>query len=262
MEMIASILAQPEYIHVLINPLPVYGLAAGLIGLMVAVLQRSRRATIAALIIVLISGASAWPVYELGQQAYDRVLAMADNDGQAWLAEHAHRAHNLVWFFYGLALLSALGLIIPMKWPRSSIWFAVLVLVGGAACLAMGGYISYAGGRVRHREFRLEPPPNALPQAATTEAKPPGSANVAAAAQVTMEMVKYSPVAIEIKTGDTVTWVNNDLTPHTVTSESGGELNSGSIEPGASWSHTFAQAGAFSYYCTFHTEMKGSVTVK
>src|ERR1041385_9044218 len=133
--MIASILQQPEYILVLINPLPVYGLAAGLIGLIIAVFQRSRRATIAALVIVLISGASAWPVYELGQQAYDRVLSMADNDGQAWLAEHAQRAHNLVWFFYGLAFLSALGLVIPMKWPRSSMWFAIFVLVGGAVCL-------------------------------------------------------------------------------------------------------------------------------
>jgi plastocyanin len=260
--MIASILQQPEYIHVLINPLPVYGLAAGLIGLIIAVFQRSRRATIAALVIVLISGASAWPVYELGQQAYDRVLSMADTDGQAWLAEHAHRAHNLVWFFYALALLSALGLVISMKWPRSSTWFAMVVLTLGALCLAAGGYISYAGGRVRHREFRLEPPPNALPKETTSENTPPASASVAPASQVTMETVKYSPAATEIKRGETVVWINNDLTPHTVTSQSGGELNSGSIEPGASWRHTFVQAGNFPYYCTFHTEMMGAVTVK
>jgi plastocyanin len=260
--MIASILQQPEYIHVLINPLPVYGLAAGLIGLIIAAFQRSRAATVAALVIVLISGASAWPVYELGQQAYDRVLSMADNDGQAWLAEHAHRAHNLVWFFYALAVLSALGLVIPMKWPRSSIWFATIVLVVGGVCLALGGYISYAGGRVRHREFRVEPPPNALPKETTSETKPAGSASVAAASQVTIETLKYSPETIQIKKGETVTWVNNDLTPHTVTSQNGGELNSGSIEPGASWSHTFGQAGSFPYYCTFHTEMKGTVTVE
>jgi plastocyanin len=260
--MIASILQQPEYIHVLINPLPVYGLAAGLIGLIIAIFQRSRRATIAALVIVLISGASAWPVYELGQQAYDRVLSMADNDGQAWLAEHAHRAHNLVWFFYALALLSALGLVVPLKWPRSSMWFATIVLVVGAICLGAGGYISYAGGRVRHREFRLELPPNTLPRKTTSEAGPPGAAKVAATSQVTIETVKYSPVAVEVKTGETVVWINNDLTPHTVTSQTGGEFNSGSIEPGTSWSHKFDQAGTFPYYCTFHTEMKGTITVR
>src|ERR1051325_12198244 len=66
-------LRQPEYIHVLINPLPVYGLATGLIGLLAALLLRSRPAEIATLILVLITAASAWPVYEFGEQAYDRV---------------------------------------------------------------------------------------------------------------------------------------------------------------------------------------------
>jgi hypothetical protein len=39
-------LEQPEYIHVLINPLPVYGLAMGLIGLMIGLVLRSREARI------------------------------------------------------------------------------------------------------------------------------------------------------------------------------------------------------------------------
>ena len=52
-------LQQPEYIHVVINPLPVYGLAGGLIGLFIAICQRSRRAIVAALVIVLVSAAAA-----------------------------------------------------------------------------------------------------------------------------------------------------------------------------------------------------------
>lgn len=254
-------LQQPEYIHVLTNPLPVYGLAAGLIGLFIAICQRSRPATIAALIIVLISGAAAWPVYEYGQQAYDRVLSIADNDGRAWLSQHRERAQNLIWIFYALAVLSGVGLIVPMKWPRSSTWFAITVLILGVISLGAGGYISYAGGRIRHREFRLEPPPNRT--AGETSPSPSNNNTTApAAAQVTIESVKYSPETIEIKKGETVAWINNDLTPHTITSQSGGELNSGSVEAGSSWSHTFTQAGSFPYYCTYHTEMKGTVTVK
>src|ERR1700720_2572600 len=84
-------LRQPEYIHVLINPLPVYGLGLGLIGLIIALLLRSRPAKIATLTIVLISAASAWPVYEFGEQGYDRVLSMTDDDGRAWLDEHRDR---------------------------------------------------------------------------------------------------------------------------------------------------------------------------
>ena len=37
-------LEQPEYLHVLINPLPVYGLAMGVIGLIIGLVLRSREA--------------------------------------------------------------------------------------------------------------------------------------------------------------------------------------------------------------------------
>src|SRR6267143_672150 len=136
-------LRQPEYIHVLINPLPVYGLAMGLIALIVA----------------FICSASAWPVYEFGEQAYDRVLSMADDPGRAWLDEHQDRAEDLIWFFYGLAVLSAVALVAPRKWPRSATPLVVAVILLSAVTLGLGGYIAYAGGKIRHREFRNVPPP-------------------------------------------------------------------------------------------------------
>jgi len=163
-EAILRDLRQPEYIHVLINPLPIYGLALGLIGLIIAVLLRSRPAKIATLTIVLISAASAWPVYEFGEQGYDRVLTMTDDDGRAWLAAHKDRAEDLIWFFYALAILSAVAIAVPIKWPKSSVALALAVLLCGAGCLGVGGYIAYAGGRIRHREFRNERPPPTPPE--------------------------------------------------------------------------------------------------
>jgi len=152
-------LRQPEYIHVLINPLPVYGLAMGVLGLIVAFFLKSRRAQIVTLIIVLVSAASAFPVYEFGEQAYDRVVSMADEPGRAWLDEHQDRAEDLIWFFYGLALLSAVALVAPRKWPRSATPLVVAVILLGVTTLGIGGYIAYAGGKIRHREFRNVPPP-------------------------------------------------------------------------------------------------------
>ena len=158
-ESLLRALRQPEYIHVLLNPLPVYGLLTGLIGLVIALILKSRRAQIATLALVLISSASAWPVYEFGQQGYDRVLSMADQDGQAWLDEHKERGEDLIWIFYALAALSAIAIAAPIKWARSSISLAVAVILLGAVTLGSGVYIAYAGGRVRHREFRNESPP-------------------------------------------------------------------------------------------------------
>ena len=54
-------LSHPEYLHVLLNPLPVYGLAVGAFGLVIALISRSRAARVTALALVLISGVSAWP---------------------------------------------------------------------------------------------------------------------------------------------------------------------------------------------------------
>lgn len=152
-------LRQPEYIHVLINPLPIYGLVLSWVGLIIALFLRSRRAQIATLALVLISSTSAWPVYEFGQQAYDRVLSIADSDGQAWLDEHQDRAEDLIYIFYALAALSAIAIAAPMKWPKSSVPLAVAAILLGAVTLGTGGYIAYAGGKIRHREFRNEPPP-------------------------------------------------------------------------------------------------------
>src|SRR5262249_26444477 len=128
-------LQQPEYIHVLLNPLPIYGLLAALTGLVIAVVLKSRRAQIATLTLVLISSGSAWPVYEFGQQGYDRVLSMADEAGQAWLDEHKERGENLIWIFYALAALSAVAIAAPIKWPKSSVSLAVLVILLGAVTL-------------------------------------------------------------------------------------------------------------------------------
>jgi len=157
-------LRQPEYIHVLLNPLPVYGLLVGWVGLVIGLALRSRRAQIATLTLVLLSSISAWPVYEFGQQGYDRVLSMTDEAGEAWLDEHMHRAENLIWVFYALAALSAFAIAAPIKWPKSSMPLAVAVILLGVVTLGSGAYIAYAGGRVRHREFRNEPPPPKRPE--------------------------------------------------------------------------------------------------
>jgi hypothetical protein len=159
MESLLRSLRQPEYVHVLLNPLPVYGLLLSWIGLIIAFVLKSRRAQIATLAVVLISSLCAWPVYEYGEDGYDRVLAMTDDDGHAWLDEHMHRAEKLIYIFYALALLSAIAIAVPLKWPTSAAPLSIAVVLLGALTLGSGGYIAYAGGRIRHREFRNEPAP-------------------------------------------------------------------------------------------------------
>ncbi len=145
--------------HVLLNPVPVYGLAIGVIGLLLAVIARNRTDIVISLVLVFLSGLSAWPTYHYGEAAYDRVKAMADTAADQWLDEHMARGEKLIYAFYILAGLAVVGMFAPMKWPRSSLPLAIATLVIGSATLGIGGYIAYAGGHVRHKEFRFEPPP-------------------------------------------------------------------------------------------------------
>jgi hypothetical protein len=153
-------LRQPEYVHVLLNPLPVYGLLISWIALIAALISKSRRALIVSLILVFITSISAWPVFAFGQQGYDRVLAMTDDDGHAWLDEHQERAEKVIYIFYALAALSVAAILFPLRWAKSSRPLAISVALLGAAALASGCYIAYAGGKIRHREFRNEPAPS------------------------------------------------------------------------------------------------------
>jgi dolichol kinase len=157
-------LQQPEYLHVLLNPLPVYGLAIALVGLIVAMCLGARAAQVTALVLIFICAASAWPVVHYGEAAEDRVTAMADEAGAAWLKAHAHRADYLVYAFYALALVSAAAIFLPKKWPGSARPLLVATLILAVASLGSGFYIAYAGGKIRHREFRNSPPPVTEPE--------------------------------------------------------------------------------------------------
>ncbi len=152
-------LGNPEYLHVLLNPLPVYGLALGLFGLIIALLSRARAARVTALSIIFVSTISVWPVFQYGDSAYDRVLSMSDNDGGKWLDEHRRRARQLIVPFYAVAALAAAGLLCERFAPRAAVLIGLTTAVLGAATLGAGGYIATAGGRIRHREFRYLPAP-------------------------------------------------------------------------------------------------------
>jgi dolichol kinase len=150
---------QPEYLHTLLHPLPIWGLVTGVLGLAIALLLRSRAAQIATLTIILVSSASAVPVFLLGGAAEDRVEGIVDDIGRAWLEEHERRGEQVIYAFWALALLALAALLAPAKWPRSAAVLCLAVLAFSIVAIALGGYVAKAGGQIRHREFRTGPPP-------------------------------------------------------------------------------------------------------
>lgn len=70
----------------------------------------------------------------------------------------------------------------------------------------------------------------------------------------------FSPNPVEVKVGETVTWINDDSGRHTVTSKDG-VFDSGMMGKGQSFSYTFEKAGEYPYFCSPHPGMLGTVVV-
>ncbi len=83
----------------------------------------------------------------------------------------------------------------------------------------------------------------------------------AADATVGIKSFKFMMMDVSVSPGSTVTWVNNDEEPHTVTSETG-LFASGGLDTGQKFSFKFTQPGIYKYRCSIHPQMVGTVTVK
>ncbi len=158
-EAIFAHLKQPEYVHVLLNPLPIYGLALGGLALGVAMLMRSRRAQITALLVILTGAAAVIPVRYFGDAGYDTVESQSSDEAAAWLDAHGQRAVRAMPAFYALIALVGAALLAPWKWPRTAVYLNAAVLALTIADFAISAWIGYAGGQAVHPEFRSGTPP-------------------------------------------------------------------------------------------------------
>lgn len=71
----------------------------------------------------------------------------------------------------------------------------------------------------------------------------------------------FTPSALDVAVGDTVTWINRDVVPHTATAENGA-WDSGSLGQGEEWSLVVKASGPVDYRCAFHPRMTGVVSVR
>ena len=81
----------------------------------------------------------------------------------------------------------------------------------------------------------------------------------------TLTDTAYQPNPVQVSVGTAVTWTNDDAQPHTATSGQNatpdGRFDSGIMAPGATFEHTFTEAGEYPYFCLLHPNMVGTVSV-
>jgi plastocyanin len=127
-------------------------------------------------------------------------------------------------------------------------WLALLL-----ACVALGVVVAGCGN---------SDDSGGGDNAQKTEQPAGGGGGSGGGAKVTMEGIKFNPASVTVKAGDKVTWTNKDSVGHDVTGDNFKSGDSGGLQNGDTFSHTFDKKGKFDYVCTVHPGMTGSVTVK
>jgi plastocyanin len=94
----------------------------------------------------------------------------------------------------------------------------------------------------------------------TTSSTPSTTGDVSGGATITIENFAFGGAA-SVDVGTAVTATNEDAVTHTWTSEDD-VWDSGAIASGESFEFTFDEAGEYSYFCTIHPTMAGTITVE
>lgn len=140
-----------------------------------------------------------------------------------------------------------------MRLPRPHATVAALALaVGLAACASDDPATDPA-----------TPPAATAPSPGTDT---PGEDAAATGSVVQLRNINFEPADVTVSVGDTVTFVNEDLVRHTVTSgdpgDPDGRFDHSLDEQGAEVAVTFDEPGSFAYYCDLHRNMTGTITVE
>jgi amicyanin len=78
---------------------------------------------------------------------------------------------------------------------------------------------------------------------------------------VTIDNFVFGPERLTVKAGTTVTWTNRDDIPHTVASKDR-LFKSKVMDTDQSYSFTFSTPGEYSYFCSLHPHMTGTIVVE
>lgn len=102
----------------------------------------------------------------------------------------------------------------------------------------------------------------------STSAAPAGPASTASSTSttgtdtITIQGFKFEPATLTVHPGQKITVVNKDATTHTLTANPAGPFDTGNIAGGATTVFTAPTApGNYTYICTIHQFMHGTLTV-
>lgn len=137
---------------------------------------------------------------------------------------------------------------------------ALAALVLGVAGCGSGGGTAPPSGASASAAMPMDTTGTSTSTGASATTAPSGASTTSAA--ITIKNFAYGP-ALEVPAGSTVTVTNADSAAHTVTADQGGAFDV--TVKGSGGTATFtapATPGTYTYHCTYHPNMHGTLVVK
>ena len=72
----------------------------------------------------------------------------------------------------------------------------------------------------------------------------------------------FNPQTLTVKSGDKVTWINRDEEPHTIVSVEKQFKKSTALDTDQEFTITAGAPGTYSYFCSVHPKMTGTIVVE
>lgn len=144
-------LDDPEYLHLLLEPVALFGLGFGLIFVMGGLLLKQSQMKLLALIVMLLSCASVQPYVSLRVKSEPRVLVMQDPAYHKLIREQTQLRSSSAWLYYGIALMCAISLVVTRN--GKGFIFLIVTLVLCAVGFAHALWLHKKECEVYHRNI-------------------------------------------------------------------------------------------------------------
>jgi len=141
----------PEYLHLLLEPLPLYGLGLGLVFVIVSLVFGEIKSRMLALAIICVSCASVWPYIDLRDKATPRILATRSPEFAPLIQQQTQRRKDWSWPYYAMTLFSGIALLSARSPKGRPVLF--LVVISGALLFWFSIWLHKKECEVYHRNI-------------------------------------------------------------------------------------------------------------
>ncbi len=131
-------LRDPQFLHLLLEPMLIYGVAIGIIGFVAAFLVRERKMQLAALILIIASALTIVPYTHFRKKADNEHMAQFAGTQKVLVEEHHTRLLEGQWIYFGIAGLAALTLLMGAHKGTPGL------VMGGATAVAGVGVVLFS----------------------------------------------------------------------------------------------------------------------